>query len=560
MQYDRAIGCRTSVERHARRRARELTAALTLVTALLSIATAAPPALAKAPASYLSGDRSLVNTYAAIEGAKLGVSLPGGPLRFITVIELPQRLIEEKAGPHGSATGVPAQTGCVDAAGGESGPAVHCKIEIATGAHLSELTGTIAHEVFHVFQAVLSERLETYTRPGSDWLYEGSSAWVESDLVPHLSSARDEWITYLRSPHTPLFSRSYDAIGFFGHVTSSGISLWTRFSAMFRQTSNEGAYAAAEVNKAFLDTEASAFFREPALGAAWDQDGPNVPTSREVGFRPTREDPETTEELLDVAAHAEGAYRLSLAKMHASEPVLEIRVSGADVRLHSTAGGDVNEVDTGGLDLCSDAHGCDCPGQPPTKAAPFKQGDLALGGEVSGGHVWLIPRKRCETLLAARTCEKLLPGFELPSSPTGARPAPIETVGPVPGYDSYTCLFPGEKGHNLENAAGEMSFDGVIATLVTVTRYPAVVVAERSFLPPPDPAADFAVYRPPIGEQAVIETSGEAAGPGEDAYTSLASVRVRNVIATFTILSGGGSNEADATGASALLAQVAEEL
>jgi len=556
------VGSRTSVERRARRRARELIAALSLVTALLSIA--APPALAKAPASYLSGDRSLVQKYATIEGAKLGVSLPGGPLGFITVTESPQRLFEEKKATGGSVTGVPADTSCTDAAGVQSGPVTHCTILLATGAHLNGLSGTIAHEVFHVFQAVLSERLETYNRPGSDWLYEGSAAWVESDLVPHLSSTHDEWITYLRSPHTPLFSRSYDAIGFFGHLVSSGISPWTRFRAMFPQTSNEAAYAAAAVNRTFLDTEASAFFREPALGEAWDQGGPNVPTSREVGFRPINEDIETTQELLDVAAHADGAYRLSLKKMPASEPVLEVRVNGADVRLHSTSGGDVNEVDTGGLDLCSDAHGCGCPGQAPEKMEQFKQGDLALGGGTGGGRVWLIPRKRCETLLPQHSCVRLLPGFELPMSPAG-EPAPIETVGPTPGYYSYTCLFPGEKGQTIETAPGEPVFEGVIASLVTVTRYPSVVVAERSFLPPPDPAAGLSLSRPPIGEQAVIETSGETTRGGESAYSSVASVRVRNVIATFSITSagsqpGGGGEGADAADSAALLAQVAEQL
>jgi hypothetical protein len=530
--------------------------------ALVIVLTAlAPQALARSPASYLAGDRSLVKSYALLEGAKLGVSLPGGPLAFISVTESSKRFLEpEKRAADGTRVLDDAETLCVDAAGEQIGPAAHCQITLATSAHGGELRATIAHEVFHVFQAVLSETMKNETRPDNEWLMEGSATWVETDLVHTVPAGRDWWTIYLRSPHVPLFKRGYDAIGFFGHLAASGISPWGRFRAIFRQTGNEGAYAAAEVNKTFLDTEASAFFREPALGAAWDEHGPDLPTREEVGYRPTSEDISTTEELLDVAPHADSAYRLSLKKMPASEPVLEVRVSGADVRLRSTAGGDVNEVDTGGLDLCSDAHGCNCPGQAAVKLARFKLGDLALGGGTGGGRVWLIPRKRCETLLAAHTCEGLLPEFVVPSEAPAGQSKAIETVGPTPGYDSYTCLFPGEKGHTIQNAAGEPEFDGVMALVVTVTRYPSVVVAERSFLPPADSAANLILYRPAIGEQAIIETSGEAAGNGEDAYTSLASVRVRNVIATFSILSGGGSNEADATGAAALLTQVAEEL
>lgn len=532
-------------------------ATLVLVIALTALT---PQALARSPASYLAGDRSLVKSYALLEGAKLGVSLPGGPLAFITVIESSKHFLEpEKRAADGTRVLDDAETLCVDAAGEQIGPAAHCQITLATSAHGGELRATIAHEVFHVFQAVLSETMKNETRPNNEWLMEGSATWVETDLVHSVPAGRDWWTIYLRSPRAPLFTRGYDAVGFFGHLAASGISPWGRFRAIFRQTSNEGAYAAAEVNKTFLDTEASAFFREPALGSAWDEHGPDLPTREEVGYRPTSEDIRTTQELLEVAPHADGAYRLSLKNMPASEPVLEVRVNGADVRLRSTADGDVNEVDTGGLDLCSDAHGCGCPGQAPVKMAQFKEGDLALGGGTGGGRVWLIPRKRCETLLTARTCEGLLPEFVVPSERPAGQSKAIETVGPA-GYVSYACLFPGEKGHTIETSAGEPEFDGVIALSVTVTRYPSVVVAERSFLPPADSAANLVLYRPAIGEQAIIETSGEAAGNGEDAYASVASVRVRNVIATFSILSGGGSNEADATGSAALLAQVAEEL
>jgi hypothetical protein len=139
-------------------------------------------------------------------------------------------------------------------------------------------------------------------------------------------------------------------------------------------------------------------------------------------------------------------------------------------------------------------------------------------------------------------------------------------VGPVTGYDSYTCLFPGQKGQTIETTPGEPMFVGVIALLVTVTRYPSVSVAERSFLPPPDPAAAVTVSRPTIGEEAVIETSGETTKSGDSSYASVASVRVHNLIVTFSIISAGNSNYgdggegADAISSAALLTQITQEL
>ncbi len=564
VQYDRAIGCRKSVERQARRRAREIGAALSLVTALLSIATAAPPALAKAPASYLSADSSLVNTYARIEGGKLGITLAGGASSFITVSESPKHVISERREPDGSPIVVDAATDCRDANGVQTGPVTHCTLTIAAGAHNPELKATIAHEVFHVFQAVMSENLENYVRKGSTWLFEGSAVWVESDFFPQTPDARKWWTVYLRSPRVSLFDRADDGVGFFGHLASSGISPWTRFKAMFKATSDLGAYDAASVSKGFLDSEASAFFREPALGSAWDQPGANVPSKSAVGYKPSDVDV-AGEETLAAAPHADAAYHLSLKKLPAAEPVLEVRVGATNMRLRATDGGRVNELDPGNLKLCSSVHGCNCPGQAPADLPLFREGNLAITGGPSGGAVRLVPSKRCETLLPAHTCEGVLPGFVVPSERPAEASHAIETVGPVTGYDSYTCLFPGEKGQTVEPSPGEPVFEGIKALLVTVTRYPSIAVAEHSFLPPPDGAADLTVSHPPIGQQAIVETSGETSRSGESEYASVASVRVRNVIATFSITSsasagGVGGEGANAGGSASLLAQIAEEL
>jgi hypothetical protein len=204
------------------------TALCCVVLACVLTALMATRAAAK-PASYVASDTGLVADYTAIEGAKLGVVLPGGPEHFFEVVESPKTLIPTPIGP---ALGT---TACHDASGFGGGPPVTCVILVAKLPHLNgEIRQPIAHEVFHGFEAVMSGTLANFdSKPTKDWLIEGAATWVESDLIHKDRSARSDWKAYLKTPATLLFSRTYSAIGFFGHLASSGISPWSRFKAMF---------------------------------------------------------------------------------------------------------------------------------------------------------------------------------------------------------------------------------------------------------------------------------------------------------------------------------------
>jgi len=552
--------------------------ALAALAAIGALAAFAPPALAKG--SYLAGDRSLTNYYAAVEGAKLGLSLPGGPAKFISITEAPEKHLTLTL-PFGTIGDADADTDCRDAAGESAGVAVSCEITIARGTHekgTGELRATIAHEVFHVFQALMSGTLANFYRPDNAWLVEGSATWVESELVHNSLGAHQWWGTYLDSPSVALFTRTYSAVGFFGHLASSGVSPWSKFKAMFAATSNATAYAAAVgSDTSLLSSEASVFFREPSLGPEWDQQGPNVPSAAEVGFKPTAEDVKDHEELLDVAPYADGAYRLSLKHMKPAKPVLEVRVSDVHVRLRSIHGGNVNEVEPGRIDLCSSTKGCSCPSQHSIKTEQFKEGNLAIGGGATGGHVFLIPRTSCETLLPARSCEGLLPGFTIPlgatlEQATGQKLA-LESNDPALGDYTYICLFGVAKGDVVENADGESVLDGASSIYTYVKRFGKISEAEREFrLPPALPSgsagssfssggassADEPISG--IGDEAGIASAQETNDKGETGYISEAVVRVGNVIAGFTIFSGGGDTEASAEGTRTLLSQVADEL
>ncbi len=436
----RDCSARTQTGR-ARDRTLSVAGLLVLLVGVLVACVFAPAAVAK-PSSYYATDRALVNYYAKIEAGKLpGVVLKGGADNFIKVIDSSKPLgTTSLKGSGGKAV---AETPCFDAMNGFTGPAVRCEIIFYKDAQGSELRATVAHEVFHVFQAVMAGTLKHFNEESAtkQWLIEGSAIWVEVDLTGPDLLARQKWADYLRTPGDSLLGRTYDAIGFFGHLAASGVSPWSRFPAMFAATTAGAAYeAAVQGDKLFLNSEASVFFREPAFGPPWDQTGPAVPSKAEVGYKPALEEPEEAPVLLHPAPYTDAPYELSLKKMKAAEPFLEVHVISGELRLHSTKGPAVDVAEPPErLLLCAHAKACkECPVQSPEKVVNFEKGDLAITAGPKGAKVELIPETTC--LLKARPCRGLLRQGDFPGT--------TEEYENVQGECLYTpAMTVGENGY-----------------------------------------------------------------------------------------------------------------
>ena len=530
------------------------------LSACVALAFGAGPAAAN-PTSYLAPDTSLVADYTAIEGAKLGIVLPGGPEHFIEVKESPKATIPTPIGP---ALGT---IDCRDSTGGVVGAPVHCVVELATLPHKNgELRETVAHEVFHVFQAIMSGTIENFVgKPVKEWLIEGSAMWVESDLIKKDRGARHEWKDYLKTPATPLFDRTYSAIGFFGHMQSSGVSPWSRFKAMFAASGSAAAWAAGVGgNVGLLDSEASAFFREPAFGSAWDEHGPNIPSRTEVGFHPTSESISTTSppRVLSVEPYADGAYALSISPAPAGAPVVELTVTSGYVRLRSTAGGSVDAVNPKQVLVCSDSKGCSCPTRP-NHYERFERGDLAITGGSTGGSVRLVRRRPCEVLLLPVACHVLLPGYTIPIH-QHVEPlvgGPLDVTTRRNGTTVSTCALLA-KGREVSGFEGEARFVGVLAPFASVLDASSVGGAEKYFrlisgvVPP-----GYLVAHPEhIGEEAVLFTKTTTNAIGEPEYGSIIMVRVQNIVAQISLASTPGDSEADPAQSLKLLTRVARTL
>jgi hypothetical protein len=228
-----------------------------------------PAAPASPGPGQLAADQALEQQAAAEITARLGVRLT---LRVQVVENATQ-----KKGPD-----TQGYTECEDAAGRWWGtaPAAQCTIYLNPTAHASPGTAqfVMVHEVFHCFEAQLEPSIGVYNSAAEaeSWLIEGAAEWVGSDFVAYNPAPANWWLEYLTHPDRPLFGRTYDAVGWFGHLyPGGGVSPWAVLAAMIRAPDSVAAYhiATAGASARFLDTEASVFFENASLGRAWYQNG-----------------------------------------------------------------------------------------------------------------------------------------------------------------------------------------------------------------------------------------------------------------------------------------------
>jgi hypothetical protein len=163
----------------------------------------------------------------------------------------------------------------VDAAGALSLTGPYCRIRVApsvASGSIPILSAVLAHEVFHCFEFDLDH---DWTHQG-DWLIEGMAEWAALKVDPVMSATAESWlIDYVDTPATPLFSRTYDALGFWGHADETAGSLWPKINAILNAGSDEQRFDDAGGTTApFLTTWGSSFFLLAHGGAPWQINDP----------------------------------------------------------------------------------------------------------------------------------------------------------------------------------------------------------------------------------------------------------------------------------------------
>ncbi|MGE3588759.1 MAG: hypothetical protein AB7L17_13635 [Ilumatobacteraceae bacterium] len=228
-----------------------------------------------------------------------------------------------------------------------------CTIHLSAEAEAesgADLRGIISHEVFHCFQFQYLG-MSAYDMP--EWILEGLPAWVGEDISGGSTVSTKWWTKYLTTPERSLYSRDYDAIGFYSHLDEVGIDPWSRVVQIFDGFSNEPAFEGAGASSgSFLESWPSSVLRRTDYGRAWDATGPGITIDRATpsalsvtsGGAATAAVGKVSGGLYDVAIHAdlvtfqfEGWARMAAA-------------DGTDILLAS------------GSTYCTRPDGCVCPG------------------------------------------------------------------------------------------------------------------------------------------------------------------------------------------------------
>jgi hypothetical protein len=228
-------------------------------------------------------------------------------------------------------TGSGAATLGVDADGSyrSAKPPARCIISVRRGGASKTV---IAAQVFHCLQIQLAGRADALqtldaSRP---WLGEGSAAYAGCLFAQDGAAAyRKAYATYVDEPTTPLEQRTYDAIGFFAHLSTTGSGALASFADAMRAPSLAQAYpdVAREGAAGLFDTWASSLYRAPQRGTAWDVSGPCAPP------RASAADPTPivlgNRSVVTITAAAYAAHPFELFADHSAASAIRVhRVSG----------------------------------------------------------------------------------------------------------------------------------------------------------------------------------------------------------------------------------------
>ena len=274
----------------------------------------------------------------------------------------------------------------------------------------------LAHEVYHCIQyTYFNDIANFYDSP--DWLMEGSAEWADlkwaydTTQTAYEVQLRDApgdwarvWNSYLGlktaedmaaigTAQRSLFSRDYNAAGFYAHIENFGADPWTTIPRMIRtvttdtSTNNERVLNAAVPDGRdadFWQNWATGLTRDPEkLGDAWDTTGPGITDYRyEPETHPVQDTGRVSLTSLPAAAE-----RHRLLFDNPENGVLHIATSAYGVFAWIDASKDIVEdrfdrLPSGGQDqhnYCIDPDGCYCPDGspiptlPPLEASPVRE-------------------------------------------------------------------------------------------------------------------------------------------------------------------------------------------
>lgn len=248
----------------------------------------------------------------------------------------------------------------------------------ATFTQGSDPVVTTAHEMIHCFQAALHPTEAAWDNAPS-WSIEGSAEWGAAELVGPDSLDPQLWQSYLTTPGTSLFKRTYEAIGFYAHLAETGHSPWAAYRDLWAATGNTAKFAALAATAAdVLDSWASSMTRKSDFGSAWDTTGPGITSDSSPRF------PLAVGKNASVKVKA-APYTNIVYALAANTDLIDVMITG-----HARLGdGQVDETSLASQTFCLRPDGCKCPDGGTAESATQLQGTgalLALTGGPDGAN------------------------------------------------------------------------------------------------------------------------------------------------------------------------------
>lgn len=315
--------------------------------------------------------QAVVDRYNAIYRGKL----PGAPPVTIKVFSASEKIPYPKPGYDTLADALPLN------ASGEWGVGApsYCRVRVPPAGRALDprvLDVVLAHEAFHCYEFVLMANWRDRTA----WILEGLADWaaLSVDSLPSSVSAAN-YKDYLSTPQTSLLSRSYDAVGFWGHadeVAGPG-SLWAKIPAVLGAPNDPASFTAAgATGSPFVETWASAFWRFPDAGDAWRQIDP-LPISG-IDFPGLDPNIVTSSSSLFSAPYAVSEFHVDADP---EQPLIEVVTSQGKLRVG------VRRKDyglSGGSQWFCDAK-CACPSGETSSIPPHETFGQSLALALTGG-------------------------------------------------------------------------------------------------------------------------------------------------------------------------------
>jgi hypothetical protein len=203
------------------------------------------------------------------------------------------------------------------------------------------LRSTLAHELFHCFQ---NEQVLTNETP--EWLDEGAAEWVAYTLQPDPRTRRmmRQWLT---TPGRALFSRDYDALGYYQVMRQQGTDPWRVYDGM-RLASRNGhdldAYNLAlpgDAGRRVAALIATTKVRRTSLGADWNMVDPELPEGRDVKEYNLADEATLTIEPAGIGTYASWAAEITttgdVLTITGPVSIASVGFEGAPTRVFETA-------------------------------------------------------------------------------------------------------------------------------------------------------------------------------------------------------------------------------